>query len=167
MCRFWVIARQQSSEDGCFVRESLVLTLQPWLKDRAGCCCSYLTYLPLGNQTVANTQTLTSVPPFPPGLGSEVLLEALGAVGACIAPSLCRWQSALGWQTHTCCGSGRLPRAPRSASRERSIRNPNNPHISLCVLPGQWRPSEWAVERLWVLSGMGNERLCWRWCESL
>lgn len=101
------------------------------------------------------------------------MLEVLGAVCCCYVDAagsrfslrFCRWHSALGWQTHTCYGSGRLPSA-QPAGRK-GIRNPNNLHIALRVLLGQWRPSERAVERLWVLSGMGNERLCWCWCETL
>lgn len=116
MCRFWVIARQQPSEDGCFVRESLALTLQPLVKGS----CWMLLFFPhvfasRKSNGVANTQTLVWV--FQQCWDVEEL-EVLGAV--CFSPSLCRCQSALGWQTHTCCGSGRLPRAPCSASGERA-----------------------------------------------
>lgn len=81
MCSFWVIARQQSM----FCMTALCWLSSLCSEDCAGCCCSHLTYLPLGNQTVANTQTLTSVPPFPPGLGSEVT-GSVGSRGGPLCP---------------------------------------------------------------------------------
>lgn len=125
------------------------------LQQHAECCrCSCCVCSPLTG--------------WPPHLCMRLLFLQLCAAAGSALGSVCPHsaaalhqaaspQRAVGWAR----GQGQL-----CAGREKASGIPIM-HAAVPVLLGQWRRSEWAVERLWVLSGMGNERLLGHWWEAL